>query len=41
MNVTGFLVILKNDYKKAALCTKIKIGKMAYDQVTLWPNILL
>ena len=30
-----FLVILKNGYKKAALCTKIKIGKMAYDQVTL------
>ena len=41
MTVKRFLVILKNDYKKVLLCTKIKIAKMAYDQVTFWPNILL
>ena len=41
MTVMRFLAFLKNGYKKAALCTKTKIAKTAYDQVTLWPNLLL
>lgn len=35
MNVMRFFAFLKNGYKKALLCTKIKIAKMPSDQVTL------